>query len=392
MSPEELKKLQEKYFSGLCTQEELEQLMHDENFTLIKQQWFAERGDQEQLKRNILSQLHQSMEILEAKEPIDIIKVPLKRSFKLNYYYATAAAVAIVLFTLIFLPRNTNNNQKIAKAAINKKKEIIKPGSNKATLTLSNGIVIDLSHASNGVVSRQGNISVSKTADGKLIYKITAKKTGDLVYNTLSTPRGGEYQVILPDGTKVWLNAASSLRFPSNFTGKERKIELSGEAYFEVAKDKAKPFKIAVDKMGIEVLGTHFNVNAYPGEAKIKTTLLEGSVKLTTGKIQSLLNPGQEASLNQHDQSGFDIRKVNTQDAIAWKNGYFVFDNQNIQDIMRKIARWYDMDVEYKGKVEQGNFGGTVSRFDNVDAILKSLEFTGTVHFKVEGRRITVMP
>jgi transmembrane sensor len=379
MTPEELSELEEKFFKGQCSPEEIEILMHYANeFQLIEQPWLPEFGNQQHIKEKVLSQLHKEIDI------------PQKKTIKLKYYYTAAAALVTALFTLFFYPNGPDGTKQIAELKRSHRKELIQPGSNKATLTLSDGSVINLSDAQSGLISKQGNVTVGKTADGKLIYEVKSAKNQALIYNTITTPRGGEYQVILPDGTKVWLNAESSIRFPSIFAGAERKVQLTGEAYFEVAKNKEMPFKIDVNNMGIEVLGTHFNVNAYTNEADIKTTLLEGSVKLTSGNNQELLRPGQQASLGK--QSRFKIHEVNVDEAVAWKNGYFIFDNEDIQDIMRKVSRWYDVDVVYQGKIDQGNFGGTVSRFNSVAGVLKSLELTGTVHFKVEGRRITVMP
>jgi transmembrane sensor len=267
---------------------------------------------------------------------------------------------------------------------------IVQPGSNKATLTLSDGSSIDLNESKPGTLCKQGTVTVGKRADGSLVYQPSGSQNAAVLYNTVSTPKGGQYQLVLSDGTKVWLNAASAIKYPATFSGKERIVELNGEAYFEVAKNKNMPFKVSLNNMSVEVLGTHFNVNAYADEGEVTTTLLEGSVKLSNSKGQSMLKPGQQAKMDK--QSGFDIHEVNTDEAVAWKNGYFIFDNENIQSIMRKISRWYDVDVEYSGNVDEGNFGGTTSRFNSITGVLKSLELTGTVHFKVQGRRITVMP
>jgi transmembrane sensor len=380
MTPEELLRLQEKFLAGTCSAEEMEQLMrYEDDFQLLEEAfWKPELGEEQQIKHQLLNKLHEAMD------------KPEKAKFHFNFYYAAAAIFVFAMFTLVFYPKQTDHIPRLSKVKSNHPKNIIIPGSNKATLTLSDGSVINLSDANAGLVSKQGNVSVGKTPDGKLVYQVKSAENQPLIYNTISTPRGGEYQIVLPDGTKVWLNAASSLRFPSVFSASERNVELTGEAYFEVAKFKNKPFKVNVNKMGIEVLGTHFNVNAYADESSIKTTLLEGSVKLSSGNNQKLLIPGQQASLNS--KSGFDIKAVNVEEAVAWKNGYFIFDNENIQDIMRKVARWYDVEVVYQGKIDEGSYGGTVSRFNSVAGVLRSLELTGTVHFKTEGRRITVMP
>jgi ferric-dicitrate binding protein FerR (iron transport regulator) len=187
------------------------------------------------------------------------------------------------------------------------------------------------------------------------------------------------------------LNAASSIKYPITFSGNERNVELTGEAYFEVAKNKDKPFNVKVNGMKVEVLGTHFNVMAYNDENSIETTLLEGSVKLTKKGASATLLPNQQGSLSR-DAQGFRVTEVVAQDIIAWKNGFFKFDNENIETIMRKVARWYDVDITYEGDLTRQNFGGTVSRFNDLSKLLKTLELTGTIHFKIDGRRITVMP
>jgi transmembrane sensor len=194
----------------------------------------------------------------------------------------------------------------------------------------------------------------------------------------------------LPDGTKVWLNAASSLHFPTAFTGGERRVELTGEGYFEVAKNKHLPFKVAFNDQEVQVLGTHFNIMAYPNEEASQTTLLEGSVSITKRNISRLLVPGQQAK-STIGSAGFDIKQVDTQEAVAWKNGEFLFKNTNIQSIMRQLARWYDVDVAYQGNLQNMVFGGRMSKSKNISEVLKNLELTGTIHFKIEGRRVTVM-
>lgn len=377
MSSEELFRLQEKYLAGLCTAEEIALLhQHEAEFELLEQPWTSELGDQQEVKAKILKQLQASME------------ERAHSTISYRYYYAAAATLLIGIMVFLFYP-HTNHPKQNLTTTKHSRKEIIKPGRTKATLTLADGAVINLDDVQRGLVFRQGSLTINKVADGKLVYAVQSA-TGQLTnYNTISTPRGGTYQVVLPDGTNVWLNAASSLRFPAVFSGKERHVELQGEAYFEVARNKEKPFKVAVNGMGIEVLGTHFNVNAYGDETQIKTTLLEGSVKLHAGKRQQLLRPGQQARLEK--QSGFMVAEVNVEEAVAWKKGYFIFENENIESIMRKVARWYDVEVLYQGKVDQGRYGGTVSRFDSVEGVLKSLELTGSVRFKIEGRRITVM-
>ncbi|MDN5286902.1 MAG: FecR family protein [Mucilaginibacter sp.] len=380
MTQQDFINLYEKYMSGKCTPEEIELLeTYRDDFQLKDLPWNAEMGNKEQIKQEIVNKLNNQVTSAE------------KKTFKKIWAAAAAAAVVFAL-SLIIYHQVQLSSDKITKNSLLTNKSPVVPGFNKAMLTLSDGSNIDLNDSKKGLLSKQGGASVGKLDDGKLVYnaKDAEVKKAVTLYNTITTPRGGQYQVVLSDGTKVWLNAASSLKFPAIFTGSERKVELTGEAYFEVAKNKNMPFKIAVNNMGIEVLGTHFNVDAYKDEQVIKTTLLEGSVKLVTDNHEAYLKPGQQASLGQ--QQTFNIHPVNTEEAVAWKNGYFMFNNENIQDIMRKISRWYDVEVVYEGKIDEKDFGGTVSRFDSVTGVLKSLELTGTVHFKMEGRRITVMP
>ncbi|MBB6129223.1 FecR family protein [Mucilaginibacter lappiensis] len=380
MSPQEFIDLYEKYLSGNCTPEEINQLeAYRDNFELKDLPWNDRMGNKEEVRLDILYHLKNNI-------------TASKKSFK--GYWIAAAAVLIFAISLLWMIGNRarNGSIEIVKNSSVGTKGLVIPGNNKATLTLSDGSNIDLTDSKKGLLSKQGSVAVGKSGEGEIVYdaKHGEAKSVVALYNIISTPRGGQYQVVLSDGTKVWLNAASSIKFPTVFTGHERKVELTGEAYFEVAKNKDMPFKVAVDHMSVEVLGTHFNVDAYKDEEVIKTTLLEGAVKLVTSDHQAYLKPGQQATLNQ--QQSFNIRSVNTEEAIAWKNGYFIFNNENIQSIMRKISRWYDVEVVYNGKVDERDFGGTVSRFDSVADVLKSLELTGTVHFKMEGRRIIVMP
>ncbi len=209
-------------------------------------------------------------------------------------------------------------------------------------------------------------------------------------YNTITIPRGGQYQVILPDGTKVWLNSASSLKYPTVLLVNERKVERTGEGYFEVAKNKNMPFKVKFNEEEVEVLGTHFNIMAYTDEGETRATLLEGSVKISKGEFSKVLVPGEQ-TISQNNQANFTVRPADIESVLAWKNGIFSLQNSGIHQIMRQIARWYDVDVVYQGNLEDKVYGGRVSKSKNISEILRNLELTGTIHFKVEGRRITVM-
>lgn len=265
-------------------------------------------------------------------------------------------------------------------------------GHNQALLTLADGSTVVLGQAGAGLVAQQGRSRVVKTAAGQLRYASgpAAAAGAPLLYNTVATPRGGQYQLTLPDGSRVWLNAASSLRFPAAFGGGERRVTLTGEAYFEVAKDAAHPFRVAARGAEVTVLGTHFNVNAYADEPALAATLLEGAVRLRQGTWQVLLRPGQQGQ--PRPDSTWLVRPVATDQAVAWKNGYFVFDDEPIEAIMRQVARWYDVDVQYQGALTDKDFNGRVSRFKDAADVLRVLELTGAVHFTTQGRRITVRP
>lgn len=265
----------------------------------------------------------------------------------------------------------------------------LRPGRNQALLTLADGRTVLLDQAHLGLLARQGGSQVQKTADGQLRYAVGAAG-GGLLYNTVATPRGGQYQLTLPDGSQVWLNAASSLRFPVAFTGAERRVELTGEAYFEVAKDAKHPFKVAARGAEVTVLGTHFDVQAYADEPALAATLLEGAVRLSQGTQRALLRPGQQGRC--WPQGQVQVREVDVQHAVAWKNGYFVFNDEPIEAIMRQVARWYDVDVQYQGALTNKDFNGKISRYKDAADVLRVLALTGAVHFTTEGRRITVQP
>lgn len=262
------------------------------------------------------------------------------------------------------------------------------PGTNKAVLHLADGSVVTLDSAGNQVI-RQGGTTINQQ-NGQLRYNANDANAAAVSFNTLATPRGGQYSVTLPDGSKVWLNSASSLRFPTAFIGLERKVELTGEAYFEVAKNAKQPFKVTLeDKTTIEVLGTHFNVNAYKDEPAISTTLLEGAVRLTNGKARITIKPGERAQL-QEGGTKFVIDRPDVDRVVAWKNGFFQFDGDNITLIMKQLSRWYDIEPVYAGNMNMKDYSGYISRNSNISEVLKMLELTNEIKFKVEGRKVTV--
>jgi transmembrane sensor len=374
MEKDKAKDILERYSKGLCT---------DEEKAWVETYYNLHRDTPE----NELSE----EELMAALNSIEQ-SLPVQKRKPMPWPLIAAAAACLIVgllgWWLYIIPRQVSAQKEQPVVA----QQVIVPGGNKAILTLANGQKISLTDAANGNIAKEAGISITKTSGGQVVYRVVAASSGgtDHAFNTIETPVGGQYQVELPDGTKIWLNSKSSLRFPARFSGTERRVEMTGEAYFEVAHNKEKPFRVFSDNQIIEVLGTHFNINAYHDEDAVKTTLLEGAVKiLATGK-QVILKPGQQSQM-----AGGSIRtvdEVNTADIIAWKNNKIQFTDLDIHSIMRMLARWYDIDVNYSGREISTTFGGSVSRSKNIDVILKLLEATGDVHFKIEGRRVTVMP
>jgi ferric-dicitrate binding protein FerR (iron transport regulator) len=313
--------------------------------------------------------------------------------------YAAAACILVVsaaAFYLIKAPEKTTEQAVLKKAAV---KSNIVQGRNAAILTLADGTVITLDSAKVGNLANQDNVAVFKTNDGQIAFDATRmssqqKRSDQLNYYSLSTPRGGQYFVKLPDGTKVWLNAASSIKFLSEFSAKERLVELSGEAYFEVEKDNKRPFIVKTALQEVQVLGTSFNINSYSDEPHTTTTLLNGSIRvaLPGNNAGTLLKPGQQARLANTGDNVINVATVDPQQFVDWKDGYFKFSRDSIQSIMRKIARWYDVDVVYSGNVTKEGFVGTIKRSEDISEVLQTLKLTGIINFKIEGKTITVLP
>jgi len=264
----------------------------------------------------------------------------------------------------------------------------VAPGGNKAILTLGNGKQIILTDAKKGELAHEDHMAIKKTADGEVEYQGTSSNREAIVFNTMSTPRGGEFTLVLSDGTKVILNAASSIKYPTAFTGKDRRVEITGEAYFEVAHNAARPFKVTCTGQTITVLGTHFNVNAYADEPAVKTTLLEGSVSVAAVADNTIIKPGQQAILTQNK---FRVLAIDTDEVIAWKQGMFRFNGTPLATIMKQVARWYNVDVVYEDEtLKTKSFFAMSTRFAKVSQLLNDLEETGDVKFRIEGKKITV--
>ncbi|QIL41217.1 FecR family protein [Pedobacter sp. HDW13] len=380
--------LLEKYLAGHCTPEEV----------AIVESWYLQVTENPEAlaPEPDYASLGDSMwgTIQERNNP--------PKKVKLQWGWAAAAVILLALGFGLYQYKNTSQPEMQSVGYL--VKNDIKPGGNKAFLTLANGAKISLDDTQNGKIAEQQGVSITKTAKGELVY--TAKNAtaqwlaGKQQFNTIETPKGGQYQINLPDGTKVWLNAASSLKYPTSFASTGREVQLKGEAYFEVAKKTTQgqrvPFTVKTETQVVEVLGTHFNINSYNNEENTKTTLVEGSVRVTpvTGSgnlavLAKVLKPGEQSLLKG---SSVKITAVETEEALAWKEGLFMFDNENLESIMHKVARWYDVEVVFKDKVLlTKDYSGTVSRFGNVSQVLKKLELTGSVHFNIEGRRIVVM-
>ncbi|WP_316789675.1 FecR family protein [Pedobacter frigoris] len=399
MNINEAKSLLEKYNRGKASKAE----------SALLKYWFLHEATQQEaeLSEEEYEQIHALMWKLVAEG----INKPVRRKLWPRIA-AVAAAVALIVLGVYFFNAPSRHSDPALSSRVSRDLNDIAPGKNGATITLANGKVIQLSDAKSGVVIgtdklayNDGSSALSSRANAKDLNK-------DM---TASTTKGQTYIFTLPDGTKVWLNAASTLTIPSNFSGIEtRKISLEGEAYFEVAKNKKRPFVVESNGQEVTVLGTHFNVSAYADEGSIKTTLLEGSVsvrhaidgrhpELVSGsrngkttpasppllaKEGTILKPGQQSVVSGSNR--INVKDVDVSEAVAWKDGKFMFESSDIQSIMRMVERWYNVEVIYNGEIPKDRIYGTVSRFDKVSSVLRILESTGGIHFKVEGRKIYV--
>ena len=319
--------------------------------------------------------------------------VPVRRMNWRRYLVAAGLVGAAVVGTWLYVrSRQDAGIGAVASAPVaSHLKNDVAPGGNKAVLTLSDGSSVVLDKAKKGAIANQGAARVMKVDDGKLAYNILTEKPTELAYNTLTTPAAGQFEILLPDGSKVWLNNASSLRYPVAFTGKDREVELKGEAYFEIAPNSRQPFKVKVDgDMRVDVLGTSFNISAYADESTIKTTLLTGAVRVSKGNVGTLLKPDEQVQLNETGKLSV-MKDVDVDAEVAWKSGLFHFDRADIKIVMRVLARWYDLDVRYEGPVTSQEFGGYIERGLNLSQVLEILQ-KNQVHFDLDGRRITVRP
>ena len=327
---------------------------------------------------------------IEAQVPVKQISGKHGRTNKIGIWASAAAAVATIVLGVYFF--NASPDEEITKSTTFAKYKDIPPGRNTAKLTLANGQDIELSDMKTGVVI---DVSGLKYSDETKITSASINSKNKDALMSITTPNGGTYQVILSDGSKVWLNAASSIKFPASFAGqKQRSVELVGEAYFEISKNRNQKFVVNNKTQQVEVLGTHFNINGYPEEGNVKTTLLEGSVRVSSVRNQMQervsLIPGQQSVVSI--SKGIKVGTVDVNDIVAWKEGKFVFVRENVRSIMNKIARWYDVEIVYEGDVSNKFLGGSVSRFKNVSQVLEMLSATKAVQFRIENKKVIVMP
>jgi transmembrane sensor len=324
---------------------------------------------------------------------------PARHSTRKIFFLSSVAAACLLLFALNFFLLGRDSTQKIPSPIVAKAKApVITPAGDRAVLTLADGSHIILDSAANGELASQGNTQVVKLAGGQLAYRPgqaagsgpgAGSGSAASFYNEIATPRGGFYQLILPDGSKVWLDAASSLRYPTAFAGKERSVELTGEAYFDIAPKTDQPFLITTQGMTVQVLGTEFNLMAYSDEDAIRTTLVTGSLRVVRGNDRQQIRPGEQASWSQGGNA-WQLSNPDLREVLAWKQGEFRFQNLPIAAIMRQIARWYDVDIEFRGPQPASEFNGVISRKKAVTDLLTVLEQTDDVHFTLQGRKIIV--
>ena len=332
----------------------------------------------------------QILRIVDAIRPALPLQAPVKKIILWPRIAAVAAVVLMVIGAYFFLTNSDHSTQQFSAS------QDIAPGKTGATLTLANGVKIKLGNVVNGEIAKQSGITIRKTASGQLVYEMGTNggiKADHNAINKLSTAIGETYEVRLPDGSRVWLNGGSSLTYTPGLTAHgQRRVMLTGEGYFEIAKNKSLPFVVETNTQLVTVMGTHFNINSYPDEPVIKTTLIEGSVRVASNKIQvdaKVLKPGQQSSLNKNGD--INVQSADVAEAIAWKEGYFRFNDEPIQGVMRKLSRWYNIEVHYEGTIPDEKFNGKLSRNINISQALKALESTKTIHFKIEGRRVTVI-
>ena len=380
-----------KYWQGTISPEELRELELFNKSSSINEEAFEMRISEKSVLENLALVEEGNRDSVESRHRVEEEYLKEKRVVNRRRIWrvstAAAAVLAIVALGYVYLERQESRNQPVAISS-QSPGELL-PGKDKAILTLAGGQSLVLEKGVERDLALQGNAKISESSNGQLHYSPFSTKEPNVTFNTLTTPRGGEFEVVLSDGTRVWLNSASSIKYPTNFKGPEREVELEGEAYFEVAKNDKMPFHVKTRNQEVKVLGTHFNIMAYADEPVIKTTLLEGSVRISTEGAQTLLLPGEQAIIGK--KIAVD-KHANLEEAIAWKNHVFEFNSADIKTVMRAISRWYDVDIRFQGdSVNNEKLTAIISRDSNASELLKILSTSG-IHFKVDGRSIIVTP
>ncbi|UAY55703.1 FecR family protein [Arachidicoccus terrestris] len=384
---ENIRILFEQYLDGQCSRTQVQELMlyfhtehQDELRKLIRKE--IERPEHEIKNPESELMVARVYKRLETQ----ILKSRSLRLRRLGLRIAAAASIILVLsIGAYFLLHTPVPSQQIVQA------DNILPGGNKAILTLAGGQQIILNDLKDGTVAKQGTVNIIKSADGQVVYDASGVSVGQLITdNTITTPKGGQYEVTLPDHSHVWLNAASAITFPTAFQGTERRVKITGEAYFEVAKDKQHPFIVETATQQVQVLGTHFNIAAYDDALYTTTTLLEGRVKVST-------NSGRMTTLNPNQQSvvkggNVEVKEVIGEDAIAWKEGYFRFNNEPLEEALKKISRWYNVDISYRDEeIKHKTVYGTISRFSDLRGVIQLLDLTKAAKFELQGNKVIVL-
>lgn len=373
-----IKLLFERYLNNHASREETAELF----------QYFQNTNNKEALEQMIENQLEsRDKEELIDKMILDRVfgKIDLDtepQNFKSPTWYKTtgvaAAIILIISISYLFLNRSTYNDHTAT---------IIEPGRDKATLVLSSGKTIVLEDVANGKLTEELGTTIEKTEKGGINYKIEGNTDVRIAMNLLNVPKGGQFQITLSDGTKVWLNSNSSLKYPSAFSTSERRVELTGEAYFEVSKNKQKPFIVETSLQKVEVLGTKFNINAYDDESSTQTSLAEGSVRVSCKNNTTLLKPGQQSTLTDQNIA---VRSINLDQVLDWKNGDFNFSNNNLKEIMRKISRWYNIEVIFEGPISQETYVAQISRKKRLNDVLRALQLSGSIKYNIRNNKLYI--
>jgi len=382
MKSKEPLELLHKYLAGKASAEEIE----------IIEEWYASFEEKELLNTPSEKDLAKVKRSIYSRLRHDLNITPVVSIYKKRLFRVSAAAILLLMmggsYFLFF--QSFNHGKVLVQAKQKVNNDVVPPSTNKATLTLADGKKIELDSSGNGTLALQGKINVIKQDNGLIVYKgeVSADENK---FNTLTVPKGSKpMKLLLEDGSLVWLNVASSITYPTAFAGSERRVEITGEAYFEITKNKGKPFivKKKNDDAQVQVLGTHFNVNAYDDEAVLKVTLLEGAVDVSKGGNHALLKPGQQALISK--EASRVLNNVDLEEVMAWKNGRFYFDGADIKTVMRQVEKWYNVDVSYESEIPY-SFVAKISRNVNASELLKILQLTELVHFRIEGNKITVM-